>query len=198
MKDQKMLVEYFKKNNGVLRFTQIIRSGFHPDVLKSLEKKGRIGKIGRGIYNLINAAEVESDIVRAILQAEKGVICLISALSYYEAAEEIPSQVNIAIKKGAWANKIEFPPVKYYQFAPKQWETGIEEHKIEGYKIKIYSLAKTVADCFKFRNRIGMDVARKALKAAVSEKNVKPLEILNYAKICRVAGVIKPLLEAII
>ncbi len=198
MKGQKALIGYFRKNNGILRFTQIIRSGFHPDVLKSLEKKGMVGKIGRGIYNLSGTEEAGSDIVRAMFQAKKGVICLVSALSFHEATDEIPSRVDIAIKKGEWANKIGFPPVKYYQFALKQWEAGIEEHRIEGHKIRIYSLAKTVADCFKFRNKIGMDTARSALKIAVREKNVKPPEILKYAKICRVDSVIKPLLEVII
>jgi len=198
MKGQKELIECFRKNNSILRFAQILRAGFHPDVLKSLEKNGRIGKISRGIYSLNDAAGVESDLVRAMLMAGKGVICLVSALSYYEATDEIPRHVDIAIRKGMWANKIEFPPVKYYQFDPKQWEAGIEEHKIEGHTIRIYSLAKTVADCFKFRSRIGTDAARAALKVAVIEKKVNALDILKYAKICRVAGIIKPLLEIII
>jgi len=197
MKDQKALIEYFKKNNGILKFTGILQSGFHRDVLKALEKKGSIAKIGRGIYCLNDAKGVKSDLVRAALQAGKGVICLISALSFYEATGEIPGQVDIAVRKGMWTGKIKSPPVKYYRFDPKQWEAGVEEHTIEGHKVRIYSLAKTIADCFKFRNRIGIDTARSALKTAVNEKNVKPLEILKYAKICRVDSIVKPLLEAI-
>ena len=197
MKDQKALIEYFKKNNGILKFTRILQSGFHRDVLKALEKKTSIAKVGRGIYYLNDTKGMESDLVRAMLQSKKGVICLISALSFYEATDEIPRQVDIAVRKGMWAGKIKSPPVKYYQFDPKQWEAGVEEHTIEGHKVRIYSLAKTIADCFKFRNRIGIDTARSALKTAVNEKNVKPLEILKYAKICRVDSIVKPLLEAI-
>lgn len=198
MKDQKGLIEYFKKNKCILRFTDILRADFHPDVLKALENKGEVVKIGRGIYSLSDTPGIESDLVRVMLQNSKGVICLISALSFYEVTDEIPRQVNIAIRKGMRANKIVFPPVKYYKFDPKQWETGIIEEKIEGHKIRIYSLAKTIADCFKFRNRIGMDVAMKSLKIAVNEKKINPLEILKYAKICRVERIIKPLLEVII
>ncbi len=198
MKSQKELIKYFKENNGVLRFTQIVKSGFHPDVLNALKKKGRVGKIGRGIYHLSDAVGMESDFVRAMLQVPKGVICLISALSFYEATDEIPRHVDIAIRKNMRPNKIKFPPVKYYYLDPREWEAGIEEYIIEGHKIRIYNLAKTVADCFKFRNRIGADVVRTALKTAINDKKVKPLEIMKYAKICRVDRIIKPLIETII
>ena len=104
----------------------------------------------------------------------------------------------MAIPPIAHANRIKYPPVKFYRFAPKTWKSGIEERVISGYKIRIYSLAKTIADCFKFRNKIGIDVAREALKIAVTEKNIKPKEIMQYAKICRVDRIIKPILEAML
>ena len=106
--------------------------------------------------------------------------------------------MGIAIALGAHANKIKYPPVKFYRFASKAWEAGIEEHKVEGYKIRVYSLAKTIADCFKFRNKIGVDVARDALKVAVKEKGIKPTEIIQYAKVCRVDKILKPILEAML
>jgi len=126
------------------------------------------------------------------------VICLLSALSFYEATSEIPRYVDIAIPRNTHANRIKYPPVRFYRFAPTVWEAGIVEHEIEGLTIRIYSLAKTIADCFKFRNKIGANVARDALKVAIVEKNVKPKEIMHYAKVCRVDAIIKPILEALI
>ena len=193
------IISYFKNHGGVVRFSSILKAGFHPDSLHALEKEGKVEKVVRGIYKLTNH-DIGSypDIIIASLQAPKGVICLLSALAFYEATNEIPRYVDMAIPPRAHANRIKYPPVKFYRFAPKTWKTGIEEHEISGYKIRIYSLAKTIADCFKFRNKIGIDVAREALKTAVTEKNIKPKEIMQYAKICRVDRIIKPILEALL
>ena len=134
----------------------------------------------------------------ASFQAPKGIVCLVSALAFHEVTNEIPRFVDIAVRTGAHTNRIKYPPVKFYRFAPKAWAAGVEKHEIEGHAIKVYGLAKTVADCFKFRNKIGIDVARNALKVAVTEKNVKPKEIMQFAKLCRVDKVIQPILEAML
>lgn len=193
------IINYFKTHGGMIRFSSIRNAGFHTDILRALEQEGKIEKVVRGIYKLAHY-DIGShpDLVMASMQAPKGVICLLSALAFHEATSEIPRYVDIAISSGAHANRIKYPPVKFYRFASMVWEAGIEEHKISGHKIRIYSLAKTVADCFKFRNKIGIDVAREALKIAVIEKHIKPKEIMYYAKICRVDGVIKPILETIL
>lgn len=193
------MLKYFQDHGGISRFSSIREAGFHPDDLKKLEKEKRVEKIGRGLYRLTSGnLGSHPDYVIASLQAPKGVICLISALYYYRATSEIPRGVDMAIPTGARANKIKYPPVNFYRFSPKAWEEGIEEHDIAGHKIKIYSLAKTVADCFKFRNKIGADVAIDAVKVAVMEKGVKPTEIMRFAKICRVDRIIKPTLEAML
>ena len=138
------------------------------------------------------------DLVIVSLQVTRGVICLLSALSFHEAIKEIPKCVDIAIPRGSHANKINYPPVRFYRFDIKVWKTGIEEHEIDDHKIRVYCLAKTIADCFKFRNKIGANVAREALKIAITEKGVLPKEIMRYAKICRVDRIIKPILEAML
>lgn len=193
------LIKFFEKHGGILRFTAILKAGYHPYTLAALVTEKKVEKIGKGLYQL-TAQEFRShpDLVAACLQAPKGVICLLSALSFYESTDEIPRAVDIAIGRGIHANKIEYPPVKFYRFSPKTWKEGIEEEMIEGHKIRIYSLAKTVADCFKFRNRIGIDVAREALKIAVKERRTDPKEIMRYAKLCRVTNVIKPILETML
>lgn len=131
-------------------------------------------------------------------KAPAGVICLVSALSFHRFTDEIPRQVDIALLRGSHANKIKYPPVKYYRFDPSSYEAGIETYLIGRHKIKVYSVAKTIADSFKFRNKIGSNIALSALKTAVADKRVKPNELMQYAKICRVDRIIKPMLEALL
>ena len=193
------MIGYFQNNGGIVRYSSILKAGFHPDVLRALEKGGDVEKIARGLYRLTRyAPESRPDIVIASLQAPKGIVCLLSALAFHEATTEIPRYVDIAIPAGARANKIEYPPVRFYHFAVKAWVAGIEEHLIDAHRIRVYNLAKTIADCFKFRNKIGIDVARDALKIAITEKGIKPQEIMYYAKICRVGRIVKPILEAML
>lgn len=193
------IIEYFKNHGGIARFSFIRKAGFHPDIIKKIETEGIIEKIGKGLYRLTEQTIGSyPDYVTASLQTSKGVICLISALYFYGATNEIPRFVDIAIPAGSRANKIKYPPVKFYRFSPNTWKAGVEKHDIEGHTIKIYSLAKTVADCFKFRSKIGMDVAREALKIAITEKNVKPKAIMEYAKICRVGRIIQPIIETML
>ena len=193
------LIGFFQSHGGVIRFSAILKAGFHPDSLIALEKEGKVERIARGLYRLTNYIPgSHPDLVAASLQAPRGVICLLSALAFYESTSEIPKYVNIAIPRGTHANRIKYPPVRFYRFVSNAWKAGIEEREIEGHKIRLYNLAKTIADCFKFRNKIGMDVARDALKVAITEKGIKPKEIMQYAKICRVDNVIKPILEAML
>lgn len=193
------LIIFFQRHGGTLRFSAILKAGFHSDSLTALEGEKKVEKIGRGLYQLTNREpDSHPDLVIACLQAPKGVVCLLSALAFHEVTNEIPKAVDLAIPRGIHANKIDYPPVKFYRFALETWKAGIEEHKIESHQIRVYSLEKTVADCFKFRNRVGLDVAREALKTAVTEKRISPKEIMRYAKICRVSNIVKPILESIL
>lgn len=193
------LMGFLKKRGGLAGYAEIIEAGFNKAILKSILNSGRIQKIDRGLYRLSAGSRLSNpDVVATSIKVPKGILCLLSALSFHEATSEIPRYVDIAIPRGKHANKIKYPPVRFYRFAPSIWEAGIEEHATEGRKIRVYSLARTVVDCFKFRNKIGLDVARDALKVAVTEKGVKPKEIMRYAKLCRVESIIKPILEAIL
>ena len=197
-KTERML-DYFKKHGGIARFSSIIKSGFHPDTLSTLEKEGKIEKIARGLYRMADYTFGSyPDLVITSLQAPRGIVCLVSALAFHEATNEIPSHVDISIPVGTRVNRIKYPPVRFYRFSAKTWNAGVEIHQAEGHEIRVYNLAKTIADCFKFRNRIGINVARDALKIAITEKSIKPQDIMKYAKICRVNKIIKPILEAMI
>jgi len=196
---EKKFIEFLKKRGGIISYREIIKAGFNKAFLKDNLDSGRIQKVDRALYRLSEGITLSNpNLVAVSIKVSKGIACLLSALAFHEATSEIPHYVNIAIPRGTWVNKINYPPVKFYHFAFKSWEAGIEKHNINGYQIKVYSLAKTIADCFKFRNKIGMDVAREALKIAITEKDVQAKEIMKYAEICRVNNIIKPILEAIL
>jgi predicted transcriptional regulator of viral defense system len=193
------LADFLREKRGLATYSEIIKAGFNKTLLKAGLNSGRIQKVDRGLYRLSDGFSIsEPDIVAVSIKAPKGVVCLLSALAFHEATNEIPSCVHIAIPRGTHANKIKYPPVKYCRYNHNAWEAGIEEREVDGRKIKVYSLAKTIADCFKFRNKIGMNIARDALKIAVSEKGTKPQEIMRYARICRVERIIKPILETLL
>jgi len=196
---ERKFIEFLKKRGGMVSYKEIINAGFNKAFLRNNLDSGQIQKVDRALYRLSDDFTLSTpDLVAVSIKVSKGVVCLLSALAFYEVTSEIPHHINIAIPRGAWANKINYPPVKFYHFASKAWKAGIEKFEIEGYQIKVYSLAKTIADCFKFRNKIGMNVAREALKIAITEKGVQPKEIMQYAEICRVGNIIKPILEAML
>lgn len=193
------LIPFIQANGGIIRYSAVLNAGFHPDSLMNLLKRGKIRKISRGLYMSVEQEFDENpDFVISSLQAPRGVICLLSALYFHEATDEIPKYVEIAVPKGTHAYRIKYPPVKIYHFDDKSWGSGIDEHEIDGHKVRIYNLPKTIADCYKFRSRIGMDVFRKALKVSLREKKVNPNEIMMYAKVCRIENSIRPILEAMI
>lgn len=195
---EQALMDYFKRNRGIRRFSEVVKEGFDPKYLRSLIQKGQVEKMAHGLYRFRNSEALSNpDLVTVALRSPKGVICLISALSYHHATDEVPHSVYVAIPRGFRANKIDYPPVQYFRFSEKAWKAGIETYTIDGQHVKIYNLAKTIADCFKYRNKIGLNVARDALKTAVSEKKVKLTEIMRYAEICRVGKIIRPYLETL-
>ena len=180
---EKKLVDYFKAQQGPKKFSDVVKEGFHPGYIRSLVKAGTLKKVDRGIYSLANAAELsQPDLVTAAIKVPKGVICLISALSFYQVTDEIPRWVDMALPKGGWENKVEYPPIRYFHFSERAWKEGIEVHQIDGHSVKIYKLEKTLADCFKFRNRIGLDVATNALKKRSAQKRPGPKSFTTMRK----------------
>ena len=193
------IVRFLKQKGGMASFSELDKAGFNKALIKSSLISNNIQKLDRGLYSLSEGMSFSNpDLVAISIKIPKGTICLLSALAFHEATNEIPKYVDVAIPRGTHESKVKYPPVRFYRFAPDTWKAGVEKHEIKGHTVKIYSLAKTVADCFKFRSRIGINVAREALKVAITEKHVKPKDIMEYAKICRVDKIIKPILEAMI
>ena len=189
--------QIFRKHGGTLRTSEILRLGVHPRTLYHLRASGEITQLSRGVYRLADLPPLEnSDLTAVAKRVPTGVICLISALSFHNITNEIPHEVYLAIPTGREKPKLNFPPTRVFHFSPETYSTGIEEHILDEVKIKIYSKEKTIADCFKFRNRIGLDVALEALRQCISKGGSRK-KILDFACICRVEHVIRPYLESI-
>ncbi|MBG1265706.1 MULTISPECIES: type IV toxin-antitoxin system AbiEi family antitoxin domain-containing protein [unclassified Nostoc] len=185
-------------NVGAIRAKDAEAKGIHRDYLKRLEQQGLLIRSARGIYTSTLAEITEShSLVEAVKRVPHGVICLLSALSFYELTTQAPFEVWLAIPQKARAPKEDILPLRIVYMSGKALESGIEEHEIEGVRVPVYSPAKTVVDCFKFRNKIGLDVALEALRECLRERRCTIDQIWHYAKICRMQNVMRPYLESL-
>lgn len=183
---------------GVIRAKDMVLHGIHPSVLQRLERQGLLLKSGRGLYTPVDANITEHhSLVEAAKRVPHGVICLLSALSFYELTSQAPFAVWIAISQKARRPKDTLLPLRIVYMSGKALDAGIEEHLIEGVSVQVYCIAKTIADCFKYRNKIGLDVALEALREGWREKKCSMDELWHYAKICRVQNVMLPYLESL-
>jgi predicted transcriptional regulator of viral defense system len=192
------IVEIVKKI-GVLRPRDLKTHGIDRKYLNLLCNQGILKRVSRGLY--ISAdAEISPNfgLVQAAKWIPHGVVCLLSALQFHNIGTQSPFEVWLAIDHKAWRPQIDYPPIRIIRFSGKALTEGIEEHKIEGVSVKIYNPAKTVADCFKYRNKIGLDVALEALRDCRENKKCTNAELWKYAKICRVTKIMEPYLEAIV
>ena len=191
--------EIFKKYNGQLRMSEAIKSGISRYMLYKLRDKGIIEQISRGIYRLVELPPISNpDLVTVSLRFPNSVICLISALSYHGITTQIPHSVSVAVPRPSRLPLLDYPPVQSHRFSNNSFNAGIENHLIDNVSVKIYNTEKTIADCFKFRNRIGMDVILEALKLYKARKIFDLNKLIKYAKVCRVKNVMLPYLETII
>lgn len=191
--------EIFRQYGGQLRMSEAIKHGITRYMLYSLRDKGTIEQISRGVYRLTNLPPLSNqDLVTVSLRFPNAVICLISALSYHGLTTQIPHSISIAIPRETHTPSLIYPPIQVHRFSEQAYLAGIEEHLIDEANIKIYSAEKTIADCFKYRNKIGMDIVLEAMKFYRDRKQFNMNEILKYARICRVEQGITPYLETII
>jgi len=189
--------EIFRKHGGQLRMSEAIEYGITRYMLYSLRDKGVIEQVSRGIYRLVELPPISNpDLVTVSLRFPNAVICLISALAYHDITTQVPHAVSVAIPKDSRMPSLDYPPIQAHRFSDEPYRSGIEEHRIDGVPVKVYSPEKTLADCFKFRNKIGMDVVLEAMKLYKTRKKFNPGELLKYAKICRVEKGMRPYLEA--
>jgi predicted transcriptional regulator of viral defense system len=186
------------RQKGILRSSDLEGMGIPRVVLRRLTAAGHLEKIGRGLYRLQNAQASENESLAAVaVRVPQAIFCLLTALQFHELTTQLPRQIWIAMPRGSHTPKIDYPPIKMVQFTGAAYSEGIEVHECDQVKIRIYNVAKTVADCFKYRNKIGIDVAIEALRDARRLKKASADELWRYAKIGRVANVMRPYLEVV-
>ena len=191
-------IEIFQKNDGLLRTTEAIRQGIHPRTLYQLRDEGIVQQLTRGVYRLTSLPPLtQPDLVIVSLRVPRAVISLVSALAFHETTNEIPHEVHITLPRGTRPPKLDYPPLRIFSVTGAALTEGIETIKLDGVDVRIYNLPKTVVDCFRFRNKIGIDVAVAALSDAVQRRGIRPAQILHYARLCRIERVILPYLQAI-
>jgi predicted transcriptional regulator of viral defense system len=187
------------RKTGVVRAREIRKAGLHPEYLRKLCKSGHLIRTGRGLYVLADGDFTEHhSLAEACKRVPHGIICLLSALSFYEIGTQNPHQIWMAIDRTMRKPKVDYPPIRIFRFSGPSLEEGIEEKKIEGVSVRVYNPAKTVADCFKYRNKVGIDVAIEALKECWRSRRSTIDELVHYAKICRVRNIMQPYMEAIV
>lgn len=197
-RDIDIALRVFRDKGGTLRTRDLIASGVHTDALYTLRESGQIVELGRGLYRLAEVDEAEHpDLAVVAARAPNAAVCLISALSYHGITTQIPSSVHLAVPRDSYHRIKLSIPATVYRFDPKTFNEGIETHRIAGMPLKIYGVARTVADCFKFRNKLGLDIALEALRLARQRKRVQNRELIRYARLLRVEKPMSPYLQAI-
>jgi predicted transcriptional regulator of viral defense system len=187
------------RRSAVLSARDLVSLGISREYLRKLVAQGVVERAARGLYELPNAdISVHHTTVQAARRVPHGVVCLVSALRFHQVTTQIPHEVWMAIEAKARRPKVTDIPIRImYSSGPAFYE-GIDEHLIEGVPLRVYSLGKTVADCFKYRNKVGLDVALEALREVLRHRRASVNQIWHFAKVCRVANVMRPYLESLL
>lgn len=185
--------------HGVLRQSDLTSQGIHHQTLARLTAEGVLRRVSRGLYELADAdVEAAHSLAEAARRVPKGVVCLTSALQFHELTLQVPRSVWMAIGYKDRKPKVDYPPLRIVRFGPKVLALGVETHVVDAVPVKIFSPAKTVADCFRMRGRVGLNVAIEGLQNAVRSRKAKPDDIVHFAKTTRIWSVLRPYLETVL
>jgi len=183
---------------GLIRPRDLAEHGLPTVLLTRLVRQGRLQRVGRGLYALPDRPVSEHNTLAEVARKHPhAIVCLLSALRFHDLTTQSPFEVWLAIPNKARAPKMDYPPLRIVRFSGEALTVGVEEHVIDGVPVRVTSVARTVADCFKFRNKIGLDVALEALQEAWRAKRVSMDELWRYATLCRVANVMRPYMESL-
>lgn len=188
----------FNDHNGIMRSSEAREHGIHPQTLSRMLDAGHLLKEERGLYRLPDIQySGDPDLIQIAKLVPRGVICLISSLSFHHLTTQIPSAIWIAIRQDMKKPKINHPPIEVVWLSGDAYSSGIKEHKLNGITVSIYNREKTVADCFKFRNKIGLDIAIEALREYLKQPNSDHDLLISYARIDRVKNLMEPYLRVL-
>ncbi len=191
-------VLFLASQKGVLRAADLDVIKVPRVVLTRMTAAGLLEKIGHGLYRVAYAQPSEYEgLVTVATKVPKAVFCLLTALQYHELTTQLPRHVWIAMPRSSHTPRMNYPPIKMVQFSGEAYSAGVDQVEHEGVTLHVYSVAKTIADCFKHRNKIGLDVALEALKESRTRNMATMDDIWHFAEICRVSNVIRPYLESI-
>ncbi|MBM4047754.1 MAG: transcriptional regulator [Planctomycetes bacterium] len=193
-------LQLVEKHGGIIRPSDFRDAGIPTVYLTRLCEKRVLERVGRGLYRLVDMDVTERHgLAEAAKRIPNGVVCLLSALVFHDLTDENPFEVWVAIDMKAWRPKVEYPPVRFCRFSGAALTQGIEQHRMEGVAVQVYSPEKTLADCLKYRNKIGLDVAVKALRRYLSRRGKMRLgELMRFARVCRVEKLMRRYVEAVL
>jgi len=187
------------RRRALILAADVTRAGIHSQVLTRLVRAGRLERVARGLYRVAGRAVAEHHgLVLAARAAPRGVVCLLSALSFHGIGTEVPFEVWLAIDRRARAPLLRQPPLRVVRFSGGALTEGIETHRIEGQSVRVYGVAKTLADLFKYRHKVGLAVALEALREAWRDRRFTMAALTRHARTCRVERVMRPYLESLV
>jgi predicted transcriptional regulator of viral defense system len=196
-KQVEVATKVFRRHGGILRTGEALDQGIHRRTLYAMRDAGVLERLERGLYRLTDLPPLsDPDLVTVARKIPKGVICLISALHFHNVTTQIPHAVSIAVNRGTEPPRLNFPPIRIYWFSGEAFTAGVEQHSIENTTVRVYGVEKTLADCFKYRNKIGMDTVREALDLYRERQKPDRKKLIEFARICRVEKIMRPYLES--
>jgi len=198
MKNSHQTILDLAARQGLIRPSDLGALGLHSVALTRLVRQGLLTRVSRGLYALPDRSVSEHGTLANVARKHpQAIVCLLSALRVHNLTTQSPFEVWLAIPNKARAPKMDYPPLRIVRFSGAALTEGIEEHQIDGVSVRVTNVARTVADCFKFRNKVGLDVAIEALQEAWQAKRVNMDELWRYATLCRVANIMRPYMESL-
>lgn len=183
---------------GMVRMSDALRIGMSRKTLYAMRDAGALEQLSRGLFRLRDLPPLGNpDLVTVAARVPEGVICLVSAMAFHELTTQVPHEVDVAIERGQKSPRIDYPPVRVFRLSGAAFHQGIEVHRIDGVPVRIYGAEKTIADCFKFRNKLGMEIVLEALRLWRRRPRRNTEKLLQHARHCRVQRVVRPYLEAL-
>jgi predicted transcriptional regulator of viral defense system len=187
-----------RAHGGTLRTSEAERLGVRRQALYRLRDLGLVVPVSRGVYRLADLPDLsEPDLVAVATRIPRAVVCLVSALALHEITNEIPHEVHVALPRDVKTPRLDYPPLRVFHFSGAALTEGVETREIDGVAVRVYGPEKSVADAFRFRNQLGLDLAIEALKLCLERKRASRATLLHFARICRVNKVMLPYLEAL-
>jgi predicted transcriptional regulator of viral defense system len=195
---QRQIVTAFLAEHGIARLAELRAMGATAATVSRMEKAGEVVRLGRGLYQLPDAPlSADHSLATAAKRVPKGVVCLVSSLAFHGLTDQLPRKVWLAVSTSDWARRKTQPQLRIVQMADHLLKTDVETHVVDGVPVKVFGVARTVADCFRHRRTIGINVAIEGLQEALRQRKTTPAALARHAELGGVATVMRPYLEAL-